>query len=54
MLKRFLAWIGSLMRRRHLIATRTVITPPPVPGTNGALIFNLPVNSGLLVLLEDI
>jgi hypothetical protein len=31
MLKRFLAWIGSLMRRRHLIATRTVITPPPPP-----------------------
>jgi hypothetical protein len=54
MLKRFFAWIGTLMRRRHFIASRTVVPPPPIPGTNGALIFNLPVNSGLLVLLEDI
>jgi hypothetical protein len=53
MLKRLLAWIGSLMRRRHLIAARTVISPPPVPGT-GRLDFSQPANSGLLLLLEDI
>jgi hypothetical protein len=54
MLKRFLAWIGRLMRRRHLIATTAVISPPPAPGTLGQLLFNLPAQSGLLVLLEDI
>jgi hypothetical protein len=48
----FLRWIGSLMRRRHLIASRTAITPPPVPGT-GRLDFSQPANSGLLLLLED-
>jgi hypothetical protein len=53
MLKRFFAWIGSLMRRRHFIASRTVITPPPVPGTAGQLDFSQPANSGLLLLLED-
>lgn len=42
------------MRRRHFIATRTVITPPPVPGTLGRLLFNLPAQSGLIVILEDI
>jgi hypothetical protein len=52
-LKRLLAWIGSLMRRRHLIAARTVISPPPVPGT-GRLDFSQPANGGLLLLLEDI
>jgi hypothetical protein len=31
MLKRFFAWIGSLMRRRHFIATRAVVPPPPPP-----------------------
>jgi hypothetical protein len=53
MLKRFFAWIGSLMRRRHFIATRAVVPPPPPPG-GGRLLFNLPTNGGLLVLLEDI
>jgi hypothetical protein len=53
-LKRFLAWIGSLMRRRHNIASRTAITPTPTPGTAGKLDFSQPANSGLLLLLEDI
>jgi hypothetical protein len=40
MLKRFLAWIGSLMRRRHFIASRTVVPPPPDSRNgNGALDF---------------
>jgi hypothetical protein len=35
MLKRFFAWIGSLMRRRHLIATQTTV---PAPVTVDAII----------------
>jgi hypothetical protein len=54
MLKRFFAWIGSLMRRRHLIASSTVIPPAPAPGAAGRLDFSQPANSGLLLLLEDI
>jgi hypothetical protein len=54
MLKRFFAWIGSLMRRRHFIAARATIPPPPAPGAPGRLAFNLATQSGLLVLLEDI
>jgi hypothetical protein len=38
--------------------TTPVVTPPPPPPPPpagvGQLLFNLPVNSGLLVLLEDI
>jgi hypothetical protein len=54
MLKHFFAWLVSLMRRRHLIASRTAITPTPPPGTAGKLDFSQPANSGLLLLLEDI
>jgi hypothetical protein len=53
MLKRFFAWIGRLMRRRHVAAAITAVPPAPIPGTAGKLDFSQPANSGLLLLLED-